>query len=148
MIHRIYDSSDDEDDYLWENRDDFLIKEIRCCDCFFDKVINIKNELKEVTFYTLYQKMFIEYENKKLFRRDIYIFFSEVCVFCCEESKMVFEQSLEIDKDLMDERCRAELVDFHCLYFLSRETLFGSICESCQRTLLKIVSERLIKIIV
>lgn len=29
LIYRFYDDSDDED------RDDFLVKEIRCCDCFF-----------------------------------------------------------------------------------------------------------------
>ena len=44
LVWRFYDDSDDED------RDDFLVKEIRCCDCFFDKIISIIDGKSEVSF--------------------------------------------------------------------------------------------------
>ena len=46
----------------------------------------------------------------------------------------------------MDKNCLAEYVDFNCLYFLSRETIFFSICEGCRRTLIREISGKLIKI--
>ena len=46
----------------------------------------------------------------------------------------------------MDKYCLAERIDYCCLYFLSRETIFNCICDNCQKTLLKLVSKKLTKI--
>ena len=138
LIYRFYDDTDDED------RDDFLVKEIRCCDCFFDKIIAIIDEKTEVSFEILYEKLRVG--PRRYSQGDVYLFFSEISIFCCERSKVIFERVCEVDKEKMDENCLAASIDFCCLYYLSRESWIRSLCDGCQRTILKIVSERLIKI--
>ena len=138
LIYRFYDDSDDED------RDDFLVKEIRCCDCFFDKIISIIDGKSEVSFEILYKKLRVA--PRRYVQGDVYLFFSETSIFCCEKSKVIFERVCEVDKEKMDENCLAPSIDYCCLYFLSRESWIRCICEGCRRTILKIVSERLIKI--
>ena len=51
-----------------------------------------------------------------------------------------------LNKHEMDESCIAYLDDYHCVYYLSRETLFPSMCDGCRRELLKNISGKLIKI--
>ena len=46
----------------------------------------------------------------------------------------------------MDKYCLAEQIDYQCLYYLSRETIFNCICDNCQKTLLKLVSKKLTSI--
>lgn len=136
LVWRIYDDSDDED------RDDFLIKEIRCCECFLDRILAVIEE--ELTFEKIYRKLRVWKGYNRA--NEIYMFFSEISIFCCERSKVIFEQVCEVDKEKMDENCLAASIDFCCLYYLSRESWIRSLCDGCQRTILKIVSERLIKI--
>ena len=140
ILYRVYDDSDDED------RDDFLIKEVRCCSCFIDQIMKIIADKKELTFHFLNEKVIVPQKLKFRNRRDIFFLFSKVCVFTCEKYKQIFENLFEIDKNKMDKNCMAEYVDFNCLYFLSRETIFFSICDGCRRTLLKEISSKLIKI--
>ena len=137
MIWRIYDESDDED------RDDFVVKEIRCCNCFFDKVIAIINGKSEITFELLRR---ITTTLRRCLEGHTYLFFSEISIFCCDKSKVIFESACEIDKGKMDENCVAPSIDYCCLYFLSRETYIYSICDGCKRTILRLISKRLIKI--
>ena len=136
LVWRVYDDSDDED------REDFLIKEIRCCECFIDPIIAIID--KKLTF----EKICKELRTFKGYSRphEIYMLFSEISVFCCEESKIIFEQDCGFDKEQMDENCQAERVDYCCLYFLSRETFMPCICEACIRSILKLISDKLTKI--
>ena len=136
LVWRVYDDSDDED------REDFLIKEIRCCECFIDPIIAIID--KKLTF----EKLCKELRTFKGYSRphEIYMLFSEISVFCCEESKIIFEQVCGFDKEQMDENCQAERVDYCCLYFLSRETFMPCICEACIRSILKLISDKLNKI--
>ena len=140
LLYRLYDDSDDED------RDNFIVKEIRCCDCFIDLIIKVIEDEEELTFQFLNEKVLLP--RKMRFRRkgDIFFLFSEICVFTCEKYKVMFENLFEIDKNKMDKNCLAEYVDFNCLYFLSRETIFFSICDGCRRTLIKEISSKLIKI--
>ena len=66
-------------------------------------------------------------------------------IFCCEETFNFYSsQHDQIEKDEMDKHCLAEEVDYCCLYFLSRETIFNCLCDNCQKTLLKLVSRKLI----
>ena len=136
LVWRIYDDSDDED------RDDFEIKEIRCCECFLDRVLAVIDE--KLTFQEIYRKL----RELKGYNRpiEIYMFFSEISIFCCEESKKIFMQVCGLDKEQMDENCQAARIDYCCLYFLSRETWMQFICEGCRRTILKLLSGKLIKI--
>ena len=138
LVWRIYDDSDDED------REDFLIKEIRCCDCFIDAIIAIID--KKLTFEKLCKELRIFAFKGYTRPHEIYMFFSEISVFCCEESKIIFEQVCGFDKEQMDENCQAERVDYCCLYFLSRETFMPCICEACIRNILKLISDKLTKI--
>ena len=140
LLYRIYDDSDDED------RDDFVVKEVRCCGCFFDMIIKVIGDKKELTFNFFNEKVFMPRKLRFRKRDDIFFLFSEICVFTCEKYKNIFENLFEIDKNEMDKNCLAEYVDFNCLYFLSRETLFFSICDGCRRTLIKEISSKLIKI--
>ena len=136
LVWRIYDDSDDED------RDDFYIKEIRCCECFFDRILTVIDD--GLNFQKIYRKL----RELKGYNRpiEIYMFFSEISIFCCEESKKIFEQVCGFDKEQMDENCQAARIDYCCLYFLSRETWMQCICEGCRRTILKLLSGKLIKI--
>ena len=134
LIWRIYDDSDDED------RDDFLVKEIRCCNCFLDRIFYILD--KEITFETLRR----EVKPPSYCKGDVYMFFSEISIFSCERSKVIFEEAIGLNKQKMDENCEAPSIDYCCLYFLSRESWIHCICKGCQRTILKLVSERLIKV--
>lgn len=139
LIYRIFDDSDDED------RDDFEISEIRCCECFFDLITNLISGKKIIPFEFLYQNLPFP-KTKWSMIGDIFMFYSDVCVFSCEKFKSIFEKTFGLDKDEMDCNCIAHLNDYHCVYFLSRETMFYSICEGCRRTLLKNISRKLIKI--
>ena len=140
LLYRVYDDSDDED------RDNFIVREIRCCGCFIDLIMKVIEDEEELTFQFLNEKVLIP--RKMRFRRkgDIFFLFSEICVFTCEKYKTIFEKLFEIDKNKMDQNCLAEYHDFNCLYFLSRETIFFSICDGCRRTLIKEISSKLIKI--
>ena len=136
LVWRIYDDSDDDD------RDDFLIKEIRCCECFLDRILAVIEE--ELTFEKIYRKLRVWKGYNRA--NEIYMFFSEISIFCCEESKIIFEQVCGFDKEQMDVSCQAARIDYCCLYFLTRETWMQCICEGCRRTILKLVSGKLIKI--
>ena len=137
LIWRFYDDSDEED------QDDFLIKEIRCCDCFFDSIFFLIKDKKQVTFDFLYNKLKVPFPCVK---GDIFMYYSKISIFCCEKSKIIFENSIGLDKEEMDRNCIAALIDYHCLYFLSRETMTYSLCEGCRKTLLKDISKKLIRI--
>ena len=128
-----------------EEQEDFLIEEIRCCDCFFDKVIYFmeKNNYK-INFRELYLNFF--FIAKKLRTVDVFMYFSSITIFCCESIFNFYSKQCQIDKDEMDRNCLAEEIDYCCLYFLSRETIFNCICDNCQKTLLKLVSKKLTNI--
>ena len=133
---------DDEEE---EELEDFFIEEIRCCDCFFDKVLFFIEKFNyKINFRTLYEKFF--YIPKKLRIVDVFMYFSSITVFCCESALNFYSKQDEIDKDEMEKYCLAEKIDYCCLYFLSRETIFNCICDNCQKTLLKLVSKKLTNI--
>ena len=139
FIWKIFDHIDEEE------QEDFLIEEIRCCDCFFDKVIYFmeKNNYK-INFRELYLNFF--FIAKKLRTVDVFMYFSSITIFCCESIFNFYSKQCQIDKDEMDRNCLAEEIDYCCLYFLSRETIFNCICDNCQKTLLKLVSKKLTNI--
>ena len=138
LIWRIYDDSDEED------QNDFLIKEIRCCNCFFDLILSLISGKKKITFDFLYNKLSIP--KTSCYGGDIFMYYSTISIFCCERSKIIFENSVGLDKEEMDRNCVAPLIDYCCLYFLSRETMTYSLCDGCRKTLVKNISKKLIRI--
>ena len=133
------------DDIREEEQEDFFIEEIRCCNCFFDKVLFFIGENNfEINFSELYGKFF--YTAKKLRIVDVFMYFSTVTIFCCELILDFYSKLGQIDKDEMDRNCLAEEIDYCCLYYLSRETIFNCICDNCQKTFLKLVSKKLTSI--
>ena len=132
------------DDYDEEEQEDFFIEEIRCCDCFFDKLQYFirKNDYK-INFKKLHSEFF--FIPKKLRIVDVFMYFSKVTIFCCEPIVNFYSELGQIDKEEMDRNCAAEEIDYCCLYYLSRETIFNCICDSYQKTLLKLVSKKLNK---
>ena len=133
-------------DDLDEDRDDFRITEIRSCNCFIDQIKNLIGEKEIVTFYFIYNNLTHPENLTWVNVGDVFLFYSSVCVFCCEKYKSNFEMICGLNKYEMDESCISDLDDYHCIYYLSRETLFPSMCDGCRRALLKNISEKLIKI--
>ena len=139
FVWTIFDNEDEEE------QEDFCIEEIRCCECFFDKVIFFIEKYNcKINFTTLYGHFF--YWPKKLRISDVYMYFSIITIFSCEEAINFISKENEIDKDEMDKYCLAEEVDYCCLYYLSRETVFNCICDNCQKTFLKLASKKLTSI--
>ena len=72
---------DDEEE---EEQEDFFIEEIRCCDCFFDKVLFFIEKFNyKINFRTLYEKFF--YIPKKLKIVDVFMYFSSITVFAVNQ---------------------------------------------------------------
>ena len=136
----IFDENDNEEEE--EERVDFCIEEIRCCDCFFDEVLFFieKNNYK-INFKKLFDKFF--YLTRKLKINDVFMYYSSITIFCCEFTLNFYSKHEEVDKYEMDKYCLAEEIDFRCFYYLSRETIFNCICDNCQKTLLKLASRKL-----
>ena len=136
FVWSIFDNDDEEE------QEDFFIKEIRYCDCFFDECQCFirKNNFK-IDFKEVYNEFF--YIPKEFRTEDFFLYFSKLTIFCCEACVNFYCKLGYIDKYEMDKNCAGEKVDYCCLYYLSRETIFNCICHNCQRTLLKLVSKKL-----
>ena len=136
FVYSIFDDVDEEE------QEDFFIEEIRYCNCFFDEFQYFirKNNFK-IGFKEVYNEFF--YIPKKFRTEDFFLYYSKLSIFCCEVYVNFYCKLGYIDKYEMDKNCAAEKVDYCCLYYLSRETIFNCICHNCQRTLLKLVSKKL-----
>ena len=136
FIHSIFDNEDEEE------QEDFFIEEIRYCNCFFDEFqYLLQKNNGRIGFKEIYDE-FTDLPRK--FRlEDFFLYYSKLSIFCCEKCVNFFCELDLIDKNEMDRNCAAEEVDYCCLYYLSRETIFNCFCHNCQRTLLKLVSKKL-----
>ena len=136
FVYSIFDDVDEEE------QEDFFIEEIRYCNCFFDEFQYFirKNNFK-IGFKEVYNEFF--YIPKKFRTEDFFLYYSKLSIFCCEVCVNFYCKLGYIDKYEMDKNCAAEKVDYCCLYYLSRETIFNCICHNCQRTPLKLVSKKL-----
>lgn len=126
-----------------EESDNFEIEEVRFCDCFINQINYLigKNNGK-LNFYEVYRTVF--WKIPRSFQSfNFYIFYGKTSIFCCNFALNICSNVEEPNKNEMDKNCSAELVDYCCLYFLSRETIFNCICDSCQKTLLRLVSEKI-----
>ena len=139
FVWLIFENEDEEEEEI-----DFDVKEIRFCDCFIDKLFYFieKNNYK-INFCKIFENFY--YVPKKLKVVDIFMYYSSITIFCCELAYNFYskQKQEEIDKAEMDKNCLAEQIDYQCLYYLSRETIFNCICDNCQKTFLKLVSKKL-----
>ena len=131
-------------DFDDEPPEDFTIEEIKCCDCFIDRIQHFVEKNNELKCKEVYNEIYFIARN--LTTVDVYLYFSTTAIFCCESILKLYSKLDLIDKDEMDKNCLAEEIDFFCLYYLSRETIFNCICDNCQKTLLKLLSTELHKI--
>ena len=138
FIWSIFDDFDDEPP------EDFTIEEIKCCDCFIDKIQHFVEKNNELKCKELYNEIYFIARN--LTTVDVYLYFSTTAISCCESILKLHSKLDLIDKDEMDKNCLAEEIDFCCLYYLIRETIFNCIWDNCQKTLLKLLSTELHKI--
>ena len=136
FIYSIFDNEDEDE------QEDFFIEEIRYCNCFFDEFqYLLKRNNDRIGFKEIYDE-FTDLPRK--FRlEDFFLYYSKLSIFCCGKCVDFFCRLDLIDANEMDRNCAAEEVDYCCLYYLSRETIFNCICHNCQRTLLELVSKKL-----
>ena len=135
FVYSVFDHVDEED------QEDFFIEEIRYCDCFFDEIqYFVRRNNFKIGFKEVYNEFF--HIPKEFTVEDFFLYFSKLTIFCCEKCVDFFCKLDYIDKNEMDKNCKAEVIDYCCLYYLSRETIFNCICHNCQRTLLKLLSEK------
>ena len=77
---------------------------------------------------------------------DVFVYYAPITIFCCSYALAICSKDEEVNRDEMDKNCLAQEIDYLCLYYLSRETIFNCICDNCQKTLLKLVSKKLTSI--
>ena len=136
FVYSIFDNEDEEE------QEDFFIEEIRYCDCFFDEFQYL---IRKNNFKIGFRETYNEFADlpRKSRTEDFFLYYSKLSIFCCEVFVNFCCRVGLINSRIMDENCHAERVDYCCLYYLSRETIFNCICHNCQRTLLKLVSKKL-----
>ena len=136
FVYSIFDNEDEDE------QEDFFIEEIRYCNCFFDEFqYLLKKNNNRIGFKEIYDE-FTDLPRK--FRlEDFFLYYSKLSIFCCGKCIDFFCKLDVTDANEMDRNCAAEEVDYCCLYYLSRETIFNCICHNCQKTLLKLVSRKL-----
>ena len=136
FVYSIFDNEDEEE------QEDFFIEEIRYCDCFFDEFQYL---IRKNNFKIGFKEIYNEFADlpRKFRTEDFFLYYSKLPIFCCEVCVNFCCRVGLINSRIMDENCHAERVDYCCLYYLSRETIFNCICHNCQRTLLKLASKKL-----
>ena len=136
FVYSIFDNEDEEE------QEDFFIEEIRYCDCFFDEFQYL---IRKNNFKIGFKEIYNEFADlpRKFRTEDFFLHYSKLSIFCCEVCVNFCCRVGLINSRIMDENCHAERVDYCCLYYLSRETIFNCICHNCQRTLLKLISKKL-----
>ena len=120
----------------------FKIEEIRFCNCFINQVFKFVEENNgEIYFEKIYKNFFYEIPRKHKII-DVFAYYGPISIFSCDFALKISSKEEEVNREEMDKNCLAEQIDFCCLYYLSRETIFNCICDNCQKTLLKLVSEK------
>ena len=140
FIWSLFDSEEEEES------EDFKIEEIRFCNCFIDQIVDfIEKNNGEINFDKLYKNFFWEIPKRHKVL-DVFVYYTPITIFCCSYALDICSKEEEVNRDEMDKNCLAQEIDYLCLYYLSRETIFDCICDNCQKTLLKLVSKKLTRI--
>ena len=92
LLYKLYDDSDDED------RDDFIVKEVRCCNCFFDMIIKVIEGKKELTFNFLNEKVFTPRKLRFRKRGDIFFYFRKFVFLLAKNIRIYLKIFLKLIK--------------------------------------------------
>ena len=135
---------------FWYNFDDKVkVVEFRVCDCFFDPILSFQNKLNSVgEFYDdLKELLFDEIPIIPDITDDVFLIFGKISIVCCETALYQFDYKKLICHDKMYDECLAYEIEYNCLYLLEKKlSCFNTLCSNCQYKLIKMVSNRFIKI--
>ena len=97
----------------------YLIKEIYCCDCFFDRVMSLINSSKE---FTEYDKFINILENEFSRKYVIILFGGQILLICRELIQFIFKIKKEDEKIQLS----------HCVTdFISDGNEIIEVCSVC-----------------
>ena len=135
---------------FWYDSDEKTeIEEFRVCDCFQDPVLNFKNELNIVGEFcdNLKELFFDQIPIIPDIDDDVFLLFGKISIVCCRSALFQFDYRKFILDDKMYNNCLAYFIDCNCMYYLEKKlSYFDLICSNCQYNLVKMVSNRFIKI--
>ena len=78
---------------------------------------------------------------------DVFLILGKTSVVCCETALYQFDYRKFICHDKMYDECLAYEIECNCLYLLEKKlSCFNALCSNCQYNLIKMVSNRFIKI--
>ena len=78
---------------------------------------------------------------------DVFLIFGKISIVCCEATLYQFDYKKFILHDKMFDECLAFGNECNCLYLLEKKlSCFNALCLNCQYNLIKMVSNRFIKI--
>ena len=89
LIWRVFDDDDDED------RDDFKISEIRCCNCFIDQIKYLISEKKIVTFDFIYNNVTHPPETSWVSAGDLFFFIQPFLFFVVKNINQILKLFLD-----------------------------------------------------
>ena len=78
---------------------------------------------------------------------DIFLIYGKKSFVCCETALCQFDYKKFISHNKMYDECLAYEIECNCLYLLEKKlSCFNALCSNCQYNLIKMVSNRFIKI--
>ena len=120
--------------YLVSYSDDNEAKvvQVRTCDCFLDSILHFKKNMVVL---------------KVDIQDDVFLIFAKKSVVCFETALYQFDYRKFICHDKMYDECLAYEIECNCLYLLEKKlSCFNALCSNCKYNLIKMVSNRFIKI--
>ena len=135
---------------FWYNFDYKVeIVEFRVCNCFLDSILSFQNKLNSVGEFCddLKELLFDDIPIIPDITDDVFLIFGKISIVCCETALYQFDYKKLICHDKMYDECLAYEIEYNCLYLLEKKlSCFNTLCSNCQYKLIKMVSNRFIKI--
>ena len=133
---------------VWYSDDnETKVVEFRTCDCFLDSILHFKKKYDGFDEKLIKDFFFDQIPSKVDIEDDVFLIFGKTSVVCCETALYQFDYRKFICHDKMYDECLAYEIECNCLYLLEKNlTCFNALCSNCQYNLIKMVSNRFIKI--
>ena len=135
---------------FWSDFDDKVkVVEFRVCDCFLDQISIFRNKLNSVGEFTddLKELLFDNIPIIPDIADDIFLIYGKKSIACCETALYQFDYRKFICHNKMYDECLAYEIECNCLYLLEKKlSCFNALCSNCHYNLIKMVSNRFIKI--
>ena len=129
--------------------DKVKVVEFRVCDCFLDQILIFRNKLSSVGEFTddLKELLFDNIPIIPDIADDIFLIYGKKSIACCETALYQFDYRKFICHNKMYDECSAYEIECNCLYLLEKKlSCFNALCSNCHYNLIKMVSNRFIKI--